>query len=43
MFADTAFWLALIRERDQYGDRALLWKYWIDEHSVRILTTELIL
>jgi hypothetical protein len=32
-----------LRERDQYGDHALRWKYWLDEHATRIITTEMVL
>jgi uncharacterized protein len=43
VFVDTGFWIALLRGRDQLGDRALKWKYWIDEHAIPLCTTDAVL
>jgi predicted nucleic acid-binding protein len=42
-FADTAFWIALFRQDDQFHDRALAWQLHIKTAERRIVTTEAVL
>jgi uncharacterized protein len=42
-FADTAFWLALLRKRDQHHVSALHWESIIRNSRGRIVTTEAVL
>lgn len=43
VFADTAFWLALINRHDANHRRALLWDAALAERDVGLLTTEWVL
>lgn len=43
LFADTAFWVALLSERDQHGAAALRWKGWIGRRAPLVVTTEAVL
>lgn len=42
-FADTSFWIALSRKRDQYHSRAIAWHAAVIRSGSRILTTEAVL
>lgn len=39
-FADTAFWIALFRRRDQYHPDALAWQNYLVRSAASIVTTE---
>ena len=39
-FADTAFWIALFRSRDQYHQNALAWQGYLLKSGASIITTE---
>jgi predicted nucleic acid-binding protein len=41
-FADTAFWIALFRSRDQYRPNALAWQKYLLRSRSRLITTEAI-
>jgi predicted nucleic acid-binding protein len=43
VFADTSFWVALLRPRDQYRAVSLRWKAWLTSHRVHLVTTEAVL
>jgi predicted nucleic acid-binding protein len=43
VFADTGYWIALLRKRDQYRKSAVRWKEWLNEQSARVVTTEAVL
>ncbi len=40
VFADTIFWVALIRRNDQYRSAVLPWQNRIQTEGIRIVTTE---
>jgi predicted nucleic acid-binding protein len=40
VFADTIFWVALIRKDDQHRSVVLPWQQWIQAKSIHIVTTE---
>ena len=42
-FADTSFWMALSRRRDQYNRHAIAWNQFVIRSSSSILTTEAVL
>ena len=42
-FADTSFWLALSRKRDQYNRDAIAWNQFVIRSRGRIVTTEAVL
>ena len=42
-FADTAFWVALSRQRDQYHRQAVSWNQFVVRTSGNIVTTEAVL
>ena len=42
-FADTSFWLALSRKRDQYNRDAIAWNQFVIRSRSRIVTTEAVL
>ena len=42
-FADTAWWIAISRKRDQYHQRALAWYQFIIRSESSIVTTEAVL
>lgn len=42
-FADTAFWIALSRKRDQYHQRAVAWNQSVFRTQAAILTAEAVL
>ena len=42
-FADTSFWIALSRERDQYHGSAMAWNRFLQRSKSTILTTEAVL
>ncbi len=42
-FADTGFWIALIRQDDQLHFRGVRWQEWLHQQSIRIVTTESVL
>jgi len=42
-FADTSFWMALSRKRDQYHERAVAWNQFAIRTGRTILTTEAVL
>ena len=43
LFADTAFWIALLNRRDQHHQHALAWNQHVVAHSISIVTTEAVL
>ncbi|MDP2997289.1 MAG: PIN domain-containing protein [Bryobacterales bacterium] len=42
-FADTSFWMALSRKRDQYNRRAIAWNQFVIRTKSSIVTTEAVL
>ncbi len=42
-FADTSFWMALSRKRDQYNRRAIAWNQFVIRTRSGIVTTEAVL
>jgi len=42
-FADTAFWVALSLQRDQFHGRAMQWRDFLGQSGRRIVTTEAVL
>jgi predicted nucleic acid-binding protein len=42
-FADTSYWMALSRKRDQYNRHAVLWNRFVIETKSIIVTTEAVL
>ena len=42
-FADTSFWIALSRKRDQYNQRAVAWNQFVIRTRSSIVTTEAVL
>jgi predicted nucleic acid-binding protein len=40
VFADTVFWVGLIRRSDQHRSAVLPWQNWIQTEGVHIVTTE---
>lgn len=42
-FADTSFWIALLRRRDQFHGRAVEWQGSVARDGGRIVTTEAVL
>ena len=42
-FADTSFWLALSRKRDQFSDSARAWNQFVLRARIGIVTTEAVL
>lgn len=42
-FADTVFWIAVSRRRDQHHRRALAWQRFLIQSNSKILTTEAVL
>jgi len=42
-FADTAFWIAISRKRDQHYRRAFAWYQFVIQSNSTIVTTEAVL
>lgn len=42
-FADTSFWMAILRRRDQYHGHAIAWNQFVIQTNSSILTTEAVL
>ena len=42
-FADTSFWMALSRKRDQYHRRAVVWNEFVVRSKSALVTTEAVL
>jgi predicted nucleic acid-binding protein len=40
---DTAFCVAVLRQRDQSHDRSLRWQHYLDDHEIRLVVTEAVL
>jgi predicted nucleic acid-binding protein len=43
VFADTVFWIGLTNRRDQHHIPAVEWDRWVDDHRVRVITSEAVL
>jgi len=41
-FADTVFWVGLIRKDDQFHSIILCWKKWLQKNEIQIVTTEVV-
>lgn len=43
VFADTVYWVALVRRRDEYRDRVLRWQEWVEARGCRIVPTSAVM
>jgi hypothetical protein len=39
LFADTVYWIGLVRERDEHRGPVLLWQEWVESRQAKLITT----